>query len=176
MEFITETLESPLGSMEVITHAHQVVSLDFLDCHDRMERFLQKSFGGYQLHNGRTEICDRLQDYFDGDLGALTGIPYLLYGTPFQKKVWQALTEILPGTSLTYGDLARKIGQPKAAQAVGRANSLNPILLVIPCHRVLGKGQQLTGYSAGIYRKDWLLNHERRHCDSPRLDENIQVT
>lgn len=160
MEFLLETIDSPLGSIELVSRPDAVISIDFIDCHERMCQLLGKRFGAYQLKDGQSEFSDRLQEYFAGDLEALTQIPYCLQGTKFQNKVWQALTRLHPGETLTYGGLAQRIGQPKAAQAVGRANSLNPILLVIPCHRIIGRDSSLIGYSAGIDRKEWLLNHE----------------
>ena len=159
-EFLLETIDSPLGSIEVVSRPDAVVSIDFLDCHERMAQLLFKRFGAYQLKPGHSEFSEHLQSYFAGQLDALAKIPYCLKGTEFQNKVWQSLTEINPGETLTYGDIAKKLGKPRAAQAVGRANSLNPILLVIPCHRIIGKQTQLVGYSAGVERKQWLLSHE----------------
>jgi methylated-DNA-[protein]-cysteine S-methyltransferase len=81
-------------------------------------------------------------------------------GTDFQQKVWQALLQIPAGETKTYGELAEQIGQPAAAQAVGNANGQNPILLLVPCHRIIGSNQQLVGYRGELWRKQWLLEHE----------------
>jgi methylated-DNA-[protein]-cysteine S-methyltransferase len=81
-------------------------------------------------------------------------------GTEFQEKVWNALHEIPAGEAWTYRDIALKIGQAKAAQAVGNANGQNPVLLRIPCHRVIGSNGAMVGYAGELWRKEWLLNHE----------------
>jgi len=82
-------------------------------------------------------------------------------GTPFQQRVWAALRTIPCGETMSYGDLARRIGQPSAVRAVGLANGANPIPIVVPCHRVIGASGQLVGYGGGLHRKQWLLAHER---------------
>ena len=81
-------------------------------------------------------------------------------GTRFQQQVWTALCAIPYGETISYGELARRIGNPRAVRAVGLANGSNPVGVVVPCHRVIGKGGGLTGYGGGIERKRWLLAHE----------------
>lgn len=81
-------------------------------------------------------------------------------GTPFQQKVWQALQEIPYGQTVTYGELSKSLGDPKAIRAVASANGKNPLWIVIPCHRVIGSDGSLTGYAGGLVRKKWLLEHE----------------
>jgi methylated-DNA-[protein]-cysteine S-methyltransferase len=81
-------------------------------------------------------------------------------GTAFEHQVWGALAQIKPGATKTYGDLARALGQPNAARAVGAANGRNPISVLIPCHRLLGANGALTGYAGGLAAKRWLLHHE----------------
>lgn len=87
-------------------------------------------------------------------------VPLDLQGTAFQRAVWQALTTIPSGQTCSYADIARQIGRPKAVRAVGAANGANPVVLIVPCHRVIGADGSLTGYSAGIERKVALLRHE----------------
>jgi len=99
-----------------------------------------------------------LRAYFDGDLAALDGLPVAPRGTPFQLDVWRALRRVPPGTTTSYGAIARELGT--SPRAVGAANGANPIALVVPCHRVFGKGGALTGYAYGLPRKRWLLAHE----------------
>ena len=82
-------------------------------------------------------------------------------GTPFQRRVWDALQRIPYGSTTTYGRLATELGDPRAVRAVGLANGRNPISIIIPCHRVIGVGGGLTGYGGGLHRKQWLLAHER---------------
>ena len=91
-----------------------------------------------------------------------------LRGTDFQKSVWQALIEIPAGTHVSYGGLAASLGNPKAVRAVARANALNPVSIIVPCHRVIGTDGTLTGYAGGLARKKWLLDYEaemtRKHA------------
>ena len=105
-------------------------------------------------------FSSKVRAYLDGDLAALDEIPVETGGTPFQRQVWQALREVGPGTTSTYGELARRLGRPTAARAVGAANGRNPVALVVPCHRIVGANGALTGYAGGVERKRWLLKHE----------------
>jgi methylated-DNA-[protein]-cysteine S-methyltransferase len=86
--------------------------------------------------------------------------PLAPVGTPFQRRVWEALATIQYGTTATYGDLCRLVDRPRAARAVGQANGRNPLCIVVPCHRVIATGGKLGGYSSGLERKRWLLRHE----------------
>ena len=98
--------------------------------------------------------------YFNGattDFAALTLDPR---GTPFQLQVWQELRRIPRGQTISYGELARRVGSPKASRAVGQANAANPLPLIVPCHRVIAADGSLGGYSSGLDRKRWLLRHE----------------
>jgi methylated-DNA-[protein]-cysteine S-methyltransferase len=105
-------------------------------------------------------IARRLEAFFDGDLAALDAIETESGGTSFQRAVWSALRRIPPGTTVSYGQLAARIGRPHASRAVGAANGSNPIAIIVPCHRVIGSDGHLTGYGGGIERKRWLLAHE----------------
>jgi methylated-DNA-[protein]-cysteine S-methyltransferase len=104
-------------------------------------------------------VYRELNAYFNGGLKQFD-IPLLPEGTPFQKKVWQALTEIPFGSTISYGELAAHLGNPGAVRAVASANAQNPIWILIPCHRVVGSDGALTGYAGGLHRKKWLLDHE----------------
>ncbi len=103
----------------------------------------------------------QLQAYFAGELREFD-LPLAPEGTPFQQRVWRALCDIPYGETISYGELARRIGQPKASRAVGLANGQNPISIVVPCHRVIGANGSLTGYGGGLERKRWLLAHESK--------------
>jgi methylated-DNA-[protein]-cysteine S-methyltransferase len=98
----------------------------------------------------------QLGEYFAGRRGGFD-LPFELSGTPFQLEVWRALGEIPYGATSTYGELARRIGRPAAARAVGAANGSNPISIVVPCHRLVGATGALTGYSGGLESKGSLL-------------------
>jgi methylated-DNA-[protein]-cysteine S-methyltransferase len=107
------------------------------------------------------DASQRLAAYFGaGDLRALDALPVALRGTPFETRVWLALRTIPPGGTLSYADLARRVGALRAARAVGVAVGRNPLPLVLPCHRVVGVDGALLGYGGGLERKAWLLHHE----------------
>jgi methylated-DNA-[protein]-cysteine S-methyltransferase len=107
------------------------------------------------------EPIRQLLAYFAGELEAFD-LPLAPLGTPFQQKVWQLLCEIPYGETISYGELARRVGNPNACRAVGLANGSNPIPIVIPCHRVIGGNGKLTGYGGGLPLKEKLLGLERR--------------
>lgn len=106
---------------------------------------------------------EQLEAYFAGELREFA-LELAPEGTLFRQKVWRALLEIPYGETESYGALAARIGLPDAARAVGLANGRNPIAIVIPCHRVIGKSGALVGYGGGLERKQWLLAHEARHA------------
>lgn len=101
----------------------------------------------------------QLEEYFAGSRTAFD-IPLALEGTPFEQRVWEALQRIPYGTTMSYGELARRLGDQSASRAVGTANARNPIPIIVPCHRVIGANGDLTGYGGGLDRKLWLLEHE----------------
>ena len=117
------------------------------------------AFEPRQNSGGLTAAIDA---YFAGSLAAIDSLPVEAGGTPFQRDVWMALRKIPCGTTITYAELARRIGRPSAVRAVGLANGSNPVGVVVPCHRVIGSNGTLTGYGGGIERKRWLLTHEGR--------------
>lgn len=106
--------------------------------------------------------CTQLAEYFAGTRKQFS-LPLAAEGTPFQQRVWAALCEIPFGETTSYGVMARALGDAKAMRAVGTANGRNPIGIVVPCHRVIGKDGSMTGYAGGIERKQWLLAHEARY-------------
>jgi methylated-DNA-[protein]-cysteine S-methyltransferase len=158
----TDRLESPLGEIILVVDGATMVALEYADFEARMNDLLKQRYGAFQLAQKENPFGygDHLAAYFKGDLKAIETIPAEGGGTPFQKQVWLALRNIAVGTVMTYGGLAKQLGQPQAARAVGYANSQNPIGIVVPCHRVIGSGQHLTGYAGGLARKAWLLRHE----------------
>ncbi len=103
--------------------------------------------------------CEQLAEYFAGRRTTFA-VPLEPAGTPFQRRVWEALRTIPHGTTLSYGELARRLGDLRATRAVGAANGRNPIPIIVPCHRVLGADGSLTGFGGGLDRKRWLLEHE----------------
>jgi methylated-DNA-[protein]-cysteine S-methyltransferase len=101
----------------------------------------------------------QLAEYFAGARTAFD-LPLAMKGATFERRVWRALEAIPYGTTLSYGELARRLGAPRATRAVGAANGKNPIPIIVPCHRVVGVGGALTGFGGGLDRKRWLLEHE----------------
>jgi len=111
--------------------------------------------------------CIQLAEYFAGERTGFD-LELVMHGTTFQRRVWRALQDIPYGQTISYGELARRIGQPSAARAVGLANGRNPISVIVPCHRVIGANGTLTGYGGGTERKRLLLNLEA-NATAPRL-------
>lgn len=103
----------------------------------------------------------QLEEYFQGRRLDFD-LPLDLRGTVFQKKVWAALLEVPCGRTASYGAIARAIGRPQSSRAVGGANHCNPVSIVVPCHRIIGGDGSLTGYGGGLWRKQWLLDHEKK--------------
>ena len=161
-----ERRSSPVGSMMVVTDRDGVLrALDFIDYEARLRELLARHYSAFTLTEAplAKPVAQALDAYFDGDLSAIVDLPGATGGTAFQRTVWAALRTIPAGTTLSYGALARQIGQPTASRAVGLANGSNPIAIVVPCHRVIGANGSLTGYAGGLPRKRWLLEHELRH-------------
>jgi len=118
--------------------------------------------GWHHEKNLKTEAVRQLRAYFGGELREFD-LTLLLDGTPFQQEVWKALQQIPYGETVSYGDIAKWIGRPKAVRAVGGANGKNHIPIVIPCHRVIGSSGHLTGFGSGIDIKVALLDHELKY-------------
>lgn len=110
----------------------------------------------------------QLKEYFAGTRREFD-LPLHPAGTPFQLEVWGALLGIPYGETVSYADIARRIGRPRAVRAVGAANGANPLSIIVPCHRVIGSHGDLVGYGGGLPLKRWLLTHERRHARTPSL-------
>jgi methylated-DNA-[protein]-cysteine S-methyltransferase len=144
---MTESIATPLGTIRIELNGTAVRALRFTDGPGS---------------EPRSEAGKRIRAYFAGDASALDGMRLELEGTPFQRKVWALLQQIPPGETRSYAELARLLGKPGAARAVGAANARNPVALFVPCHRVIGSDGALTGYAWGTERKKWLLDHERR--------------
>lgn len=118
------------------------------------------------------QVRAQLDAYFDGRLTGFE-LPLAPQGTAFQVQVWMRLCEIPFGETISYAELARRVGNPKASRAVGMANSRNPISIIVPCHRVIGADNSLTGYAGGLARKRALLEHESRICGRLRNEEFV---
>ena len=111
---------------------------------------------------------EQLRAYFAGNR-LMFDVLLAARGTDFRKKVWSELSRIPYAETITYGELARRIDAPRASRAVGAANGVNPLPIIVPCHRVIGANGKLTGFSGGLSIKQWLLDHERRFAPRPTL-------
>jgi AraC family transcriptional regulator of adaptative response/methylated-DNA-[protein]-cysteine methyltransferase len=157
--------ETPLGPMLALANDAGLYLLEFVDrrglereVQALRRRLTQRVVPGEHRHLKR--IGEELDAYFAGR--SLTfATPLQLTGSSFQRAVWETLRAIPPGETLAYADVAAKIGRPAAVRAVGRANGDNKLTLIVPCHRVIGADGTLTGYGGGLWRKAWLLEHER---------------
>ncbi len=145
---LTHTLASPIGPVTLVEKGGALVEL---------------RFGATQPVDGpdrETDLVRAFNRFSAGDLGALDAIPVAPEGTPFQKRVWEELRRIPPGTTISYAELAVRIGRPTATRAVAAANGANPVAIVVPCHRVIAKDGTLHGYGGGLPAKKKLLEHE----------------
>ena len=162
--YTLDCITTPIGVAHFATDADgALVAFVWADSEERFCTWLEL----HGVHRGALArggapagVRDALERYFAGDVGAIDGLPCTMRGTPFQRAVWTALRSIPAGATMTYGELATRIGAPGASRAVGLANNRNPIGLVVPCHRVIGANGALTGYAGGLERKRWLLEHE----------------
>lgn len=163
MDLMWDELDTAIGPVVVVTNATHVVAVDFADCDERLRKILDRRYGDAVTERVADPlgVSTRLRAYFGGDLDALEDIAADPQGSEFQRTVWRELRRIPVGHTVSYGELARRLGRPGASRAVGMANSRNPVGIVIPCHRVIGANGTLTGYAGGVERKRWLLEHER---------------
>lgn len=144
-------LETPIGTLRIAESEKGILSLRFED-----PRATPPEASGMYLY----DACRQLSEYLLKKRRSFE-LPLDLRGSDFQKRVWSELQRIPYGETRSYGEVAESIGNPKAARAVGLANNRNPILIIIPCHRVVGKDKKLVGYAGGIERKEYLLELER---------------
>ncbi|HLG95042.1 MAG TPA: methylated-DNA--[protein]-cysteine S-methyltransferase [Bryobacteraceae bacterium] len=157
-----DEFSSPIGRILFASDGEAVCALDFSGFETRMDMLLERRYGTVEFRRGSDplQLKHQLRDYFAGDLHAFDSTTVRTGGSAFQELVWKALRTIPAGETWTYGQLALRLHRPKAARAVGHANSLNPVAIIVPCHRVIGASSALTGYAAGLERKQWLLRHE----------------
>jgi methylated-DNA-[protein]-cysteine S-methyltransferase len=151
MQTFRTCYRSEIGPLEVVGNQKGILTITFVEDDFEADR---------NLPAGMTECHRQLDEYFTGKRQKFS-VPLLVEGTDFQKAVWRQLQKIPFGQTASYGDVARAVGSPKAFRAVGNANNKNPIPLIVPCHRVIGSDGQLVGFGSGIWRKEWLLDHEK---------------
>jgi methylated-DNA-[protein]-cysteine S-methyltransferase len=160
--FLTERFETPVGPMVLVAHDGVVLLFEFEGTPGRIERQMRLRFGDVDLEPATNPfgISDRIRDYFAGDIHAIDDILTDGGGTDFEIRVWAELRKIPTGTTVSYGHIARKLGDVQLSRAVGTANGRNPIAIIVPCHRVIGADGSMTGYGGGLQNKEWLLRHE----------------
>ncbi len=149
--------KSPIGLLQIRGSEKGIISLKFVD----EEPIDYKENPNSIL----TQCATELDEYFSGTRKTFS-VPLAYTGTAFQRKVWIELLKIPFGATRSYKEIAFQIGNEKASRAVGLANNKNPIAIIVPCHRIIGTNKKLIGYAGGLWRKEWLLKHEKIHTDS----------
>jgi len=144
--------ESPIGLLEIRGTSAEILWLGFVET-----KAGRRSGSSTALRQCRRE----LSEYFRGTRKTFS-VKLRLEGTDFQKRVWSELVKVGYGRTASYRDIALAAGRPKAVRAVGNANGSNPISIIVPCHRIIGSNGKLVGYGGGLWRKEWLLQHERK--------------
>lgn len=165
MAFFIDRMETPVGELLIVADADgKLRGIDWTDHEKRLrqllDRYYRRTGYGFTPKRDPSGLTAALRRYFKGEIDVLKGLPVATNGTSFQTDIWKALRDIGDGTTITYAELARRVGKPKAIRAAGLANGQNPISIVVPCHRVIGSDGSLTGYGGGLPRKKWLLKHE----------------
>jgi AraC family transcriptional regulator, regulatory protein of adaptative response / methylated-DNA-[protein]-cysteine methyltransferase len=166
-KLVRTKISTPLGSMVAVADDAALYLLEF---ENRVAltgelRRLEQEYGLSHFGNNNLleMLVSQLDDYFAGK-SAYFKIPTIQHGTNFEEAVWDALKQISPGRTRSYSEIAKELGQPENSREVGRANGSNKISIVVPCHRVIGANGSLVGYGGGLWRKKWLLDHERRYA------------
>lgn len=151
MAFI-QHYHTPVGAIEIRASETAIEAVLFYD-----------TLASTENPNALTKLCaGQLDRFFAGTLKNFD-LPLLQPGTMFQQKVWKELENIAYGKTISYMDLAKKLGDPKCIRAAGTANGRNMIAIIVPCHRVIGSNNKLVGYAGGLWRKQWLLEHENKY-------------
>ena len=163
-----DEIPSPIGPLTIAERAGRLCLLHFGLLDDVVLTMFERWYPREPRERRPIpSIAGVLTRYFEGDVHTIDEVAVELNGTPFQKDVWAALRRIPAGTTISYAELAKRIGQRTAVRAVGAANGANPVAIVVPCHRVVGSDGSLTGYGGGLDRKQWLLALEG--VTAPRL-------
>jgi methylated-DNA-[protein]-cysteine S-methyltransferase len=150
--------KSPIGDIEITGTAKEICSVDFVKGKKRGK--------ATPLSPALKECVKQLDEYFRGTR-RIFELMLRLEGTEFQLDVWQALLDVDYGRTASYREIAHAVGRPAATRAVGNTNRINPIGIVIPCHRIIGADGALVGYGGGLWRKEWLIEHEWKHAAPP---------
>ncbi len=149
---------SPLGLLQLKAEGPYITAVTFVDKEDAI------AYAAPPVHAVLQQCIHELEEYFTGSRRHFE-VPVRQPGTAFQQQVWQGLLSIPYGRTLSYLQFAKQLGNPLAIRAVGTTNGRNAIALLVPCHRVIGSNRSLTGYAGGIWRKQWLLDHENKYAN-----------
>lgn len=157
MQIYKTYYKSPLGPIEIVSSPTSILALHFVE--DMLPGDGEPTFCV-------KESLKQLEEYFKGERRNFF-LTLQTVGTDFQKAVWRHLEKIPYGETTSYGEIADALGKPAASRAVGSANGKNPIAIIIPCHRVIGRNGSLTGYGGGLWRKRWLIGFEKGEIQPP---------
>lgn len=175
-EWAARTVRTPVGALWLVARRERIFGAELEPRFDVLAARL--SARDVQIERGRSrapkrpiliEAAEAVGRYFRGELGALRGVPLDLEGTDVRLEVWRQVRKIRPGRTTTYAALADRVGMRGAFRAIGAANGANPLVLFVPCHRVVASNGKLCGYGAGLPAKSWLLRHEGVDNDGERL-------
>ena len=161
MPLLFTTYKSPIGTLNLISD-HELLLGANLSSLKSLKESLSDEYAMQEIKSvSRLPIISELlDDYFDGDISALNSIKVNQRGAAFSQAAWKAMRKVSPGKVLSYAELAKRAGSPKAVRAAGSACAKNAIVLVVPCHRIVNTGGALGNYAYGLNKKEWLLRHE----------------
>ncbi len=158
---VAATVATPIGPLSLLAHEDRLIGAGFTADPAELHARLHRSLRPLPLTPGELPWAVKpCRDYFAGELGALDALPVRQPSTPARERLWAVLRAVPAGTTVSYTELARRAGSPRAVRAAGAACAANLIAPVIPCHRVLRSDGSLCGYYYGLERKEWLLRHE----------------
>jgi methylated-DNA-[protein]-cysteine S-methyltransferase len=161
MSLLIASTTTPIGTLNLVADGELLLGAN-LSSIRALKAGLDSIYQGSDFKEVRKipVISDLIADYFDGDLNAINGIKVSQPGGSFSQSAWKAMRRIRAGKVISYADLAKSSGSPKAVRAAGSACAKNAIVLVVPCHRIVKTGGALGNYAYGVNKKEWLLNHE----------------
>lgn len=177
MRLAYHVMASPLGLIFLVRSERGLRYVDYMD-RKSLKRMIKDRSAGLENPEWVPSLLDlqdtvKQMDEFMCGLRKTFEVEIDLAGSEFQMAVWNALLDIPYGETRSYGQIAKAIGQPKAARAVGLANNQNPLPIIVPCHRVIGASGKLTGYGGGVQRKKWLLDHEQRFAGKDASEQEL---
>ena len=159
-------IETPLGTMYLAIQDGALREAGFVETWARPVLEPDRGADGSDLSAAAELVRDAVAGYFEGDVEAIEEIAIDPEGTDFQRAVWRAIREVPAGQTASYQEIAQAVGKPSAYRAVGTATGRNPLGIAVPCHRIVRSDGGLGGYGGGLHRKEWFLEHERKHLST----------